>query len=110
MDRSQNFFSTNCMEAFDLFNVPINTFCNNVDRSSTNTEKLKREPKANFPKFFSKGLGFCSNVKAKFELEEDATSIFWPKKQVVFAAMANIGKELERLKKLRVIEKNDYSP
>ena len=44
-----------------------------LDGSSTNTEKLKRELRANFPEIFSEGLVFCSKVKAKFELKEDAT-------------------------------------
>ena len=121
IDRLQNLFGTDWMETFDLFNVPINTFCNNVFsfsfvimfiyfRTSTNIEKLKRKLKANFPEIFSDGRGFCSKVKAKFALKENTTPIFWPKRQVPFAALANIEKELERLEKLGVIEKNDYSP
>ena len=49
MDQSQNPFGTDWMEAFDLFNIPINMFCNHVDGSSTNSEKQKKELKANFP-------------------------------------------------------------
>ena len=56
-------------------------FCNNVDGSSTNTKKLKRELKENSSKFFSEGLGFCLKVKAKFDLKEDVTPIFRPKRQ-----------------------------
>ena len=96
MDRSQNHFGTYWMEAFDLFNIPINPFYNNVDGLSTNTEKLKRELKTNFPDIFS-GLGFYSKVKAKFELKY-ATPIFRPKMQVPFAALAIIDKELNSRK------------
>ena len=56
------------------------------------------------------GLGFCSKVKAKFDLKQGVTPIFRPKKQVPFMAFANIDKELERLEKLGVIEKNPFSP
>ena len=80
-------------------------FCNNVDGLSTNTEKLKRELKANFPPIFLEGLGFCSKVKAKFNLKENVTPIFQPKRQVLFVALGNIDKELEQLEKLGVIKK-----
>ena len=74
MERSQNLFDTDWMKVFNLFNVPINTFCN-VDGSSTNTKKLERELKTNFPeKNFLEG--FCSKVKTKFNLKEDTTPIF----------------------------------
>ena len=98
------------MEAFDLFNILINTFCNNIDGSSTNIKKLKKEFRANFLKIFLVGLGFCLIVKAKFKVKEDATSIFQPKSQVLFTALVNMDKELKQLEKLGVIKKNNYSP
>ena len=110
MDRSQNLFSMDWMELFDLFNISIKPFCNNVDGSSNNTKKLKRECKSNFPEFFSNGLGFCTKIKAKFELKEDAAPIFWLKRQVLFAALVNIDKELERLEKFGVIKKKIIVP
>ena len=54
------------MEEFYLFNVPINTFSNKIDGTTTNSDKLKKELKIKFPKIFSEGLAFFSKVKAKF--------------------------------------------
>ena len=59
MVRLQNIFGTDWMEVFDLFKVPIKTFCNNVDKLSTNTEKLKRGLKATPPPFFQRILDFA---------------------------------------------------
>ena len=33
------------MEEFDLFNVPINTFCNKIDGTTTTSDKLKKRTK-----------------------------------------------------------------
>ena len=35
MRNAQNLFRTDWMEEFDLFNVPINTFCNKIDGTTT---------------------------------------------------------------------------
>ena len=107
MEWSQKLLCTNWMKMFDLFNVPINTFCRHIINQHW---KLKRKLETNFPKIFSKGLGFCSKGKVKFNLKVDATSIFWPKRHVRFVALANIDKEHKWLEKLGVIGKTDYSP
>ena len=60
MEWSQNLFSMDWMEAF---NIPINMFCNNVDGLSINSEKQKRELKANFPEILLEGLGFYLKMK-----------------------------------------------
>ena len=59
MDQSQNLFGTDWMEAFDLFNVPENTFWNNVNGSSTNTKNWKRNAKKISVKFFQRVLDFA---------------------------------------------------
>ena len=67
-------------------------------------KKLKKELKIKFPEIFSEGIGFCSKVKAKFEV------IFRRKRPVPNASVEIIHKELGRLEKLVVIEKTDFSP
>ena len=64
------------MEEFVLFNVPINSFCNKVDGTTTSSDKLKKELKIKFPEIFSEGLGFFSKVKAKFEVKENVMPVF----------------------------------
>ena len=69
-------------------------------------DKLKKELKIRFPEIFSEGLGFCSKVKAKFEVKENVIPVFRPKRAVPYASVEIINKELVRLKKLDVIKKN----
>ena len=69
MRNAQNLFGTDWMEEFNLFNVPLNTFCNKIDGTTTSLDKLKKELKIKFPEIFS-GLGFCSIVMVKFEIKK----------------------------------------
>ena len=95
---------------FDLSNIPINTFCNKIDGTSTSSDKLKKELKIKFPEIFSEGFGFCSKVKAKFEVKENVMPVFRLKRPVPYASFEIIDKELGRLEKLGVTETTDYSP
>ena len=98
------------MEEFDLFNVPINTFCNKIDGTMTSPDKLKKELKIKFPEIFSEGLGFCSKIKTKFKVKENVMSVFQLKRLVPYASVEITDKELGRLEKLGVIGKTNYSP
>ena len=69
------------MEEFDLFNVPINTFCNKIDGTTTRSDKLEKELNIKSPEMFSEGLVSCSKIKAKFEVKENEVPVFRPKKQ-----------------------------
>ena len=106
MRNAQNLFGTDWIEEFDLFNVPINTFCNKIDGTTTSSDKLKKGLKIKFPEIFSEGIGFCSKVKAKFEVKENVMPVFRSKRQVPYASVEIIDKKLRRLEKLGVIEKN----
>ena len=46
MRNAQNLFGTDWMEEFDLFNVPINTFRNKTD--ATSSDKMKKELKTKY--------------------------------------------------------------
>ena len=75
MQNAQNLFRMDWMEEFDIFNIPISTFCNKID-GTTSSDKLQKELKIKFPEIFSEGLGFCSKVKAKFEVKENVMLVF----------------------------------
>ncbi len=51
----------------------------------------------------------CTKAKTKFEVKENATTIFSLKRSVPFAAFDPINKELERLENLGFLSKVDYS-
>ena len=109
MRNAQSLFGMDWMEEFNLFNVPVNTFCYKID-GTTSSDKLKKELKIKFLEIFSEGLGFCSKVKAKFEVKENVMPVFQPKRPVPYVLVKIIDKELERLEKLGIIEKTDYNP
>ena len=71
---SQNLFGTDWMKEFELFDVSINIFCNKIG-FITISDKLE-ELKEKFAEIFSVGLGFCSKVKAKFQLKENVIPVF----------------------------------
>ena len=110
MRNAQNLFGTDWIEKFDLFNVPINTFCHKMVVTTTSSDKLKKELKIQFSKIFLEVLGFFSEVKAKFEVKKNDMPVFRPKRVVPYASVEIIDKELEKLEKLGVTEKTDHSP
>ena len=95
------------MEEFNLFNVPIDTFGNKIDSTTTSLDKLKKELKMKSAETFSEGLRFFSKVKAKFEVKENVMPVFRPKRPLPYASIEIIDKELGRLEKLGVIETTD---
>ncbi|XP_014785731.1 uncharacterized protein K02A2.6-like [Octopus bimaculoides] len=62
-----------------------------------------------YPDIFSKELGICEKIKVKFQLKENAVPVFKPKRNVPFAVLNQVEKELKLLEDLEVIEKVDYS-
>lgn len=65
--------------------------------------------KQSFPEVFSDGLVTCTKAKAKFELKKNATPTFKLKRRVPFVSLDPINKELDRIKKIDLISKIDYS-
>ena len=65
---TENLFGSDWFQKFNLWDQPINTFCQKVECITTEAEKIKMELKA--------GLGKCPKIKAKFELKENADPIF----------------------------------
>ena len=55
------------------------------------------EIKGSFSEVFSAGLGKCTKIKAKFEQKENTRPIFRKKRNVPFAAIEDVNKELDRL-------------
>ena len=82
------------MDEFDLFMVQINIFCNKID-GTTRSDKLKKELKVKFAEIFSEGLGFCSKVKAKFEVKENVMPVFDRKDQYPMRRLKLLIKNLE---------------
>ena len=87
-----------------------NTFCNKIDGTTTNSDKLKKELKIKFPEIFSEGLGFCSKVKAKFEVKENFMPVFRSNRRAPDASVEIIDKELGRLGRTECNRQNWLQP
>ena len=113
LQNASNLFGSDWIVLFDLWQLPINSYFKRVDVSSKcknkETEKLIEYLKNSFPLVFSEGLGKSVNTKVKFELKENVKPVFKHHKKVLFAVLDPINEELERLEKLGVISKINYS-
>ncbi|XP_062698942.1 uncharacterized protein K02A2.6-like [Aedes albopictus] len=93
------------VDSFNLWSVPMDTFCCHVSGSPTSTAALK----STFPEVFSDQLGLCSKTKVKLELKESVRPVFCPKRPVAYAMYDAVDQELDRLEKLDIITPVDYS-
>ena len=109
LKNSNNLFGTDWMEAFQLWNLPISSFCQKLENLNVEAEKLKEDLRIKFPEVFSNGLGRCTKISAKFEIKKDAKPVFKKKRNVPFASIEQINKELIRLEKMGVLSKVEYS-
>ena len=70
LKNTENLFGSDWFQKFNLWDQPMNTFCQKVECIMAEAEKIKTELKGSFPEVFSAGLGKCTKIKAKFELKE----------------------------------------
>ena len=109
LKNTENLFESDWFKKFNLWDQPINTFCQKVECITAEAEKIKIELKGSFPEVFSAGLGNCTKIKAKFELKENTRPIFRKRRNIPFAATEEINKELERLVNMGILSKVEFS-
>lgn len=102
-----NLFGIDWITIFDLWAVPITTFCNKVE--SNIEDELTKEVTAKFPLLFSEKLGCCTKTKATLTLKKRARPVYRNARPVPQAAASTIATELERLQHLGVIMPVEYS-
>ena len=85
LKNTENLLGSDWFQKFNLWDQPINTFCQKVECITTEAEKIKMELKGCFPEVFSAGLDKCTKIKAKFELKENTRPIFRKKWNIPFA-------------------------
>ena len=76
LKNKENLFGSDWFQKFNLWDQPINTFCQKVECITAEAEKIKMELKDSFLEVFSAGLGKCTKIKAKFEQKENTPPIF----------------------------------
>ena len=79
---TESLFGSDWFQKCNLWDQPINTFCQKVECITAEAEKIKMELKGSFPEVFSAGLGNCTKIKAKFEPKENTRPIFRKKRNV----------------------------
>ena len=109
LKNTENLFGLDWFQKFNLWDQPINTFCQKVECIMAEPEKIKMELKGSFPEVFSAGIGKCTKIKAKFELKENTRPIFRKMRNVPFATTAEIYKELDRLVNMGILSKVEFS-
>ena len=102
LKNTENLFGSDWFQKFNLWDQPINTFCQKVECITAEAEKIKS---SSFPEVFSAGLGKCTKIKAKFKLKENTRPIFRKKRNVPLATTEEINKRLDRLRNMGRLKK-----
>ena len=63
MNQTQNLFGMDWIESFDFLNQLINSFCSSVSVNSNSVDKIRKELKINFLKFFLRVWGGTQKFK-----------------------------------------------
>ena len=109
LKNTEKLFGTDWIQEFNLWDLPINTFCQKGESLTTEKQSLKTELKKTFPQIFAASLGKCTKTAAKFKLIDDAQPVFKKKRNVPFASLEKINKELDRLVKTGIPSKVEFS-
>ena len=111
MRNTNNLFGTDVITKFNLWDLPIWSFCNKIKKYKDDPQIIKKEikKKTTFPEVFLEGLGRWTKMTAKIKLKKNAQPVFRKKRSIPFAAIDKIDKELERLTQCGVQSNVDYS-
>ena len=109
LKNTNNLFGTDWMTQFQLWDLPVNSYCQKIENLDAEVEKLKKELKEAYQEIFSSGLGRCTKMMAKFELQDNIQPVFKKKWNVPFASSEQINEELDRLVKSGVLSKLKYT-
>ncbi|XP_058456872.1 uncharacterized protein K02A2.6-like [Malaya genurostris] len=104
-EKQLQLLGSDLVDSFDLWSVPMDTFCCQVSSSSTSSAALSSA----FPEVFSEKLGLCNKVQVKLDVEDQCKPIFCPKRPVVYSMYNAVDQELDRLQQLNIITPVDYS-
>ena len=73
----------------------MSTFGHKIKSTTSNSVNLKKELKQRFLQVFSGGLWRCSKLKANFRVKDGAQQVFKKKRNLPFADLEQINKELD---------------
>ena len=73
---THNLFGTDVITKFNLWDLPISSFCNNIEKYKDDSQNIKEEIKKTFPEVFSEGLGRYTKMTAKIKLKKNVQPVF----------------------------------
>ena len=76
MRNTNNLFGTDAITKFNLWDLPISSFCYKIKECKDDPQIIKEEIKKTFPGVFSEGLGRCTKMTAKIKLKKNAQPVF----------------------------------
>ena len=91
-------FGRDAMDIFNLWNVPLETVCNQLSLVSMSSNYFK-----DFEDLFLDEPGCCKKGRIQLVLKEGAIPVFRPKRPVAYAMMAAVNGELDRLEREGII-------
>ena len=97
------------MHEFNLWDLPIFTFCRKSKSRSSATENLISKLKKEFAEVFTPGLVKCTKMAAELKLKQNMKPVFIRKRNVPFASLDKINQELDRLENVRILSKTEYN-
>ena len=86
------------MTQFRLWDLPVNLYSQKVENYGTEAKKLKMDLKQTY-------LEISFGQLAKFELKDNAQTVFKKKRNILFALLEQINEELDRLVTTGVLTK-----
>lgn len=125
---SLNILGIDNIELLQLFDVPINSICNQVKSkqptqskssiaktvstsvdTTSNVQRFVTNLKNQYSEMFDGSLGICTKAEAVLHLKPGRHPVYKPKRPVPYAAYSDIENELNRLESIGVIERVEYS-
>ena len=110
LKNSDNMFGTEWIEKFNLLDYLMRSFWRKIESTTSDSVNLKKEFKQRFPQVFYSGvLGKYSKGKTKLKVKDGGQPVFKKKRNVPFAALEQINKELDRLEQAGNLSKTNFS-
>ncbi|XP_058828745.1 uncharacterized protein K02A2.6-like [Topomyia yanbarensis] len=100
-----NLIGLDLIDQFNFWSMPMDSFCNHINSSSTVISTLKQA----FPTVFNDAPGVCTKAKVHLTLKEGAKPVFRPKRPVAYAMYKTVDEELDRLENAGIITPVEYS-
>ena len=106
---TENLFGSDWMHEFNLWDLPISTFCRKAESCLSAAENLISKLKKEFAEVFTPGLGKCKKIAAELKLKQNMLPVFIRKRNMPFVFLDKINQELDRLENVGILSKTEYS-